>query len=113
MKEKTFPLREFVWKSPISIPKKTLNTFQFGYVSKTFVEREIRNLKRNKSTGFENLPPGMLKDIASEIVGPIAYVINLSLRSGQVPADWKIAQVILLHKNGNTSNENNYRPISI
>ena len=55
----------------------------------------------------------MLNDVASEIAGPIAYAINLSLRSGQVPADWKIAQVIPLHKSGNTSDENNHRPISV
>lgn len=55
----------------------------------------------------------MLKDVASVIAGPIAYVINLSLRTGQVPADWKIAQVTPLHKKGDISDENNYRPISV
>jgi hypothetical protein len=87
LKEKTFPLLDFVCKSPVSMRKITDTTFQFGYVSKTFVERELKKLKRNKSTGIDNLPPGMLKDVASVIAGPISYIINLSLRSGQVPTD--------------------------
>lgn len=113
LKEKSFPLREFVWKSPTFIPTQSLHTFQFTYVSKIFVEKEVRNLKRNKASGFDNLPPGLLKDVAAEIAGPIAHVINLSLRSGQVPADWKMALVIPLHKSGCTSDNNNYRPISV
>jgi hypothetical protein len=55
----------------------------------------------------------MLKDVASVIAGPISYIINLSLRSGQVPTDWKVAQVVPLHKSGSTTDTNNYRPISI
>jgi hypothetical protein len=71
-------------------------------VTTIFVERELKKLKRHKSTGIDNLPPGMLKDVAHEIASPISYLINLSLRSGQVPSEWKIAQVIPLHKSGNT-----------
>jgi hypothetical protein len=55
----------------------------------------------------------MLKDVAHEIAVPIAYIINLSLRSGRVPNDWKIAEVIPLHKSGCKDDPNNYRPISI
>jgi hypothetical protein len=55
----------------------------------------------------------MLKDVAHEIARPISYIINLSLRSGQIPTEWKTAQVIPLHKAGNTTDHNNFRPISI
>ena len=70
-------------------------------------------MKRKKATGFDNLPPGLLKDAAAEIASPLAHIINLSLRSGQVPSQWKIAEVIPLHKSGNTGDNNNFRPISI
>ena len=55
----------------------------------------------------------MLKDTANVIAKPLAYIINLSLRSEQVPYDWKIAQVLPLHKGGSAVDENNFRPISI
>ena len=51
--------------------------------------------------------------IAHEIAKPISYIINLSLQSGQVPTEWKTAQVIPLHKSGSKNDYNNYRPISI
>ena len=35
------------------------------------------------------------------------------MRSGQVPNEWKIAEVIPLHKSGSTEDNNNFRPISI
>ena len=66
-----------------------------------------------ETTGFDNLPPGLLKDAAAEIASTLAHIINLSLRSGQVPSQWKIAEVIPLHKSGNTGDNNNFRPISI
>ena len=113
LKEKTFPLREFVWKPTETINMRTNTTFQFGDVSIAFVERELKKLRRNKSTGIDDLPPGMLKDVASEIAKPISYIINLSLRTGQVPTDWKIARVVPLHKSGSAADVNNYRPISI
>ena len=100
LKVKTFPLREFVSKPTETINMKTNTTFQFGAVSKAFVERELKKLKRNKSTGIDDLPPGILKDVASEIAKPISFIINLSLRTGQVPTDWKISRVVPVHKSG-------------
>ena len=82
-------------------------------MSAVSVERELRKLKRHKSTGVDTLPPGMLKDVASVIAPALANIINLSLRTGQVPNEWKIAQVLPLHKGGNKDDFNNYRPISI
>ena len=64
LKDKTFPLRQFVWKPPFSIKNRSQTIFQFGYVSTIFIERELWKLKRHKSTGIDNLPPGMLKDVA-------------------------------------------------
>ena len=113
LKHTTFKLREFIWNPPTVVKQRTQQTFQFGYVSTIFVERELKKLKRKKATGFDNLPPGLLKDAAAEIASPLAYIINLSLRSGQVPSQWKIAEVIPLHKSGSTDDNNNFRPISI
>ena len=34
------------------------------HVSKTFIEKELSNLKRQKATRIDNLPPGLLRDCA-------------------------------------------------
>ena len=77
------------------------------------IYKELRNLKRKKVTGLDNFPPGLLKDAASVIAKPPTYIINLSLRSGAVPAEWKEAKVLPLFKSGSSTEIGNYRPISL
>ena len=53
--------------------------------------------------------------IASSIIAPsLAHVFNLSLSSGIVPSDLKLARVTPLYKGkGDLSEMGNYRPISV
>jgi hypothetical protein len=51
-------------------------------------------LKTSKSPGADNLSPRLVKDIASVILEPLLYIYNLSLASGVVPAEMKLAKVI-------------------
>ena len=66
-------------------------------------------LKRKRSTGIDDLPPGIIKDVALQIAGAISCIINLSLTIGVVPSEWKKAKVVHLHKDGDSSDENNYK----
>ena len=114
LKTKSFPLRNFVWGKPVNSCETTSpDHFVFSSVSDDEVFRELRNLKRNKSNGLDNLPPGMLKDAATIITKPLAYIINLSLQSGSLPMEWKAAKIIPLFKSGSMVELDNYRPISI
>ena len=82
-------------------------------VSKIFIEKQLRNLKRNKSTGVDELPPGLLKDCASEIAQPLSYIIKFSLKNSQIPSEWKHALITPIFKSGSADGNNNYRQISI
>ena len=86
---------------------------QFRPISKLEVERELRSIKRTKSTGTDNLPLGLLKDAACLISVPLAHLINLSLETGTFPNDMKIAKIVPVHKSGSLSRFDNYRPISV
>ena len=72
---------------------RTTKKFKIGYISNVFIEKELKNLKRKKSAGIDDLPPGILKDCAKNIWKPLCYIINLSIKKGQVPKLWKIAKV--------------------
>jgi hypothetical protein len=111
LKSKPSSMTDFVWRK-MPIHMKTNQNFRFSYVSKVFVEKQLKSLNRNKSTGLDELPPGMIKDCAAEISKPLAFIINLSITSGEVPSIWKEAKIIPIHKSGNNKPEN-YRPISI
>ena len=43
----------------------------------------------------------------------LSHIFNLSLSTGKVISDFKIAKVIPLYKKGDASDINNYRPISL
>ena len=55
----------------------------------------------------------MLKDAALVLTKPLTFIINLSLETGVVPSEWKVAKVIPLYKSGSQAKIDNYRPISI
>ena len=111
LKSRLALVTDYVWRK-MPIRRKTNQNFQFSYVSKVFVERQLKTLNRNKSTGLDELPPGMIKDCAAEISKPLAFIINLSITSGEVPSHWKEAKIVPIHKSGDKKPEN-YRPISI
>ena len=83
------------------------------YVSKSFTENDLLNLKRQKATGIDNLPPGLLKDCAMYIATPLCYIINLSISTSTIPKTQKHAKVLPVFKSGDTSEPGNYRLISI
>ena len=70
-------------------------------------------MKRSKSAGLDNLPPGMVKDSAAVISAPLCYLINLSIKTGVFPTEWKVAKIAPIFKSGSPNFIDNYRPISI
>ena len=51
--------------------------------------------------------------IAPFIIDPLLKIFNLSIATGVVPNDFKLAKVIPIFKTGDTQLVTNYRPISI
>ena len=113
LKEIAIPLRNFAWRKPIGIKRKTEKRFTFQSVSQPEVDHLLKTIKCNNATGLDNLPPFLLKDSAGNLSAPLAHLINLSFKTGIFPADWKKAKIIPIHKSGPSSNMDNYRPICI
>ena len=87
--------------------------FRFKPVTKSEVLKVLMSLKRSKSPGIDNIPPGTVKDAAKEIIHPLPHIINLSFASSTIPRDWKIARCVPIFKSGNTKEFDNCRPISV
>ena len=73
----------------------------------------VRKLKTNKAPGYDGIDNIILKHIINYILDPLVFLLNLSLQSGKVPSDMKIAKVIPVFKKGDRLCVNNYRPISL
>ena len=73
----------------------------------------MNQLKQSKAAGIDNIPPGILKVCSSVVNKPLAHIVNMSLCTGVIPSEWKVAKAIPVHKKGSINDFNNYRPISI
>ena len=88
-------------------------SFQFKPVTEHHIEKKLNQLKQSKAAGIDNIPPGILKVCSSVVNKPLAHIVNMSLCTGVIPSEWKVAKAIPVHKKGSINDFNNYRPISI
>ena len=77
------------------------------------VKKKLRELDSNKAQGPDQIPPKVLKELSNELAVPLSKLFNISLEKGQVPQDWKVAEVVAIFKKGSRSETGNYRPVSL
>ena len=71
------------------------------------------NVNPTKSTGLDDIPARFIKDGAIVLTTPITHIVNLSITSGVVPNDMKMARIKPLYKKNSPLDVGNYRPVSI
>ena len=82
------------------------------HVSVAQVRNVITSLK-DSNPGWDHLSPFVMKQCVDTYVEPITVLINNSFYHGIFPGELKLARVVPIFKSGDSSNINNYRPISI
>ena len=87
--------------------------FEFHRISEVDILKIVRQLKPKVSSGADFISNKLLKEIAPIIITPLHYLINLSLETGFVPSELKLAKVIPVFKDGDKHEFTNYRPISL
>ena len=73
----------------------------------------ILSLNVNKAVDHDNIPAYFLKIAPFTIAPFLLILINYAFTNGIFPNNCKISKVIPIHKNGETNNPNNFRPISL
>ena len=53
-------------------------------------------LKSSNSVGYDQISPNFIKNVISEISTTLSNIINLSLNTGKVPDQLKIAKIMLI-----------------
>jgi Reverse transcriptase (RNA-dependent DNA polymerase)/Endonuclease-reverse transcriptase len=82
-------------------------------INRTSVEVQLKKLNVNKSAGPDNIPNVVLKETSSVIANLLVHLFKMSVRDGCIPAEWRHAIVVPIHKTGNVNCKTNYRPISL
>jgi hypothetical protein len=95
------------------LPNKTFHEMQLQKTSKAEIVSIIMAMQSKSSTDLDGIPMKVLKLVALEIGLPLSHICNLSLSSGIFPSSMKAGKVIPVHKAGDKTLCDNYRPIAL
>ena len=91
----------------------TTNSFSVQLVVVMHVFSLLNKLSKSKATGLDNISAKLSRECTDLILITLCNIFNNSLSSGLFPDDWKCARVTPLFKQGERTDVNNYRPISV
>ena len=73
---------------------------------------KMKKLKKHKSNRNDNISVNILSEVPNMAI-QLAKLFSLSTELGQLPQDWRDANITPLHKKGSRTAKNNYRPVSL
>jgi len=77
------------------------------------VLKKLGKLRDDKAAGADELVPKFLNLIKQELACPLTILFRSIMESESVPDDWKVANVVPVHKGRSRNVATNYRPISL
>jgi hypothetical protein len=68
------------------------------------VEKALNRLNPSKTTGPDKVPVRILKETANIITPILTKIYQQSINTGQIPEDWKNANIVPIFKKGIAQN---------
>ena len=90
-----------------------VNSLFFEPTNPKEIKDFIMNLKSNKSSSIDGLNGSLIKSLSDDLAYPLSILFNISMSTGIVPNEAKLAKVVPIYKNGSHNLLCNYRPISL
>jgi len=81
--------------------------------SQKLVLARLQRLKPDKSPGLDRIHPMLLKSCAHRLAKPLSLIYQASFDEGQLPSDWKLANISPIFKKGPKNYPGIYRPVSL
>jgi len=82
-------------------------------VTRSEISDAIAQLQPKKSDDMYNISMFTIKKFVSSLIEPLYHIIFKSFETGKIPEQLKIAKIVPIHKGGDKSLPDNYRPISL
>ena len=83
------------------------------FIDEQLISKLIVVLNPNKAHGYDALSIRMLQMCSDSISKPLSIIFRNCLKAGYFPTAWEKANVVPVHKKGNSQILNNYRPVSL
>ena len=106
--------RQFSNASDYSIDIDFQNDSNFNIdFSESRIKSILSALDANKAQGPDGINGAVLKHCSDSLAYPLSKTFNLVYNIGCIPSEWKISNVVPIHKKDDKSDAENYRPISL
>ena len=69
------------------------NAFQLQPVTYENIEKRIKVIRNDCSTGYDHIPASFIKPVSEFLVSLITFIINNFIKINQFPDIWKLARI--------------------
>ena len=98
---------------PPSVSSRVEEAFPTLLIGEEGVFKLLNSIKVDKAAGPDELPNRVLQECAREITPAVTAIFQKSVDSGELPSDWRNANVAPGYKKGDRHTPENYRPVSL
>jgi hypothetical protein len=82
-------------------------------ITKKMIRDKLTKIRLDKASGDDGISSRVINELQVELVEPLFIIFRKSLQSGEIPLDWRTANVSPIHKKGGRGSVGNYRPVSL
>ena len=82
-------------------------------ISEQGILKLLQGLKIHKAPGPDGIGPHVLKELSTTVGLMLTLIFQKYYDTGEVPTDWREANVAAIYKKGNKKEAVNYRPVSL
>ncbi|GAB0183184.1 mitochondrial enolase superfamily member 1 [Grus japonensis] len=97
----------------LEVGEKVWRKEDFPLVKEDQVRDHLGKLDTHKCMGLDGMHSQVLKELADVIAKPLSIIFERSWRIGEVPKDWRKANVTPVFKKGKKEDPGNYRSASL
>jgi Reverse transcriptase (RNA-dependent DNA polymerase)/Endonuclease-reverse transcriptase len=96
-----------------NVNEKQQSSFQAVNFSPWMVFQTIKTIKPDGATGPDGIPSKIVHKCAKVLAPSLSHLFSISMNCGELPKEWKLANVVPIFKTGRKDCTSNYRPISL
>ena len=97
----------------IPLSPKTISKMRDICITTQGIHKLLNGLTPSKSAGPDEIHPRILKESATQVAPVLKFIFEKSLRTCELPEDWRVANICPIFKKGNRANPSHYRPVSL
>ena len=79
----------------------------------TRIKQFLDSTNTNKAAGPDGIHGSVLEHCSISLCRPLSIIFTLIYNTGNIPQEWKSANIVSIHKKGDKNLISNYRPISL